>query len=121
LQWWAYASNVMKLSPVDVKNMKAEVPEGVLRLGGTFVLDGDQVSRLYRLSSRKHRVAVSCIQSVGRSFHFAALSSRIKLPPQLRLLPVHLRGAGKVAEIRGHQHHDVFHGTLDESRDTVPP
>jgi hypothetical protein len=31
-------------------------------------------------------------------------------------LPVHLRGAGKVAEIRGHQHHDVFHGTLDESR-----
>lgn len=42
-QWWAYASNVMKLSPVDVKNMKAEVPEGVLRLGGTFVLDGDQV------------------------------------------------------------------------------
>ena len=26
-------------------------------------------------------------------------------------LPVHLRGAGKVAEIRGHQHHAVFHGT----------
>jgi hypothetical protein len=25
-------------------------------------------------------------------------------------------GAGKVAEIRGHQHHDVFHGTLDASR-----
>jgi hypothetical protein len=24
--------------------------------------------------------------------------------------PVHLRGAGKVAEIRGHQHLDVFHG-----------
>jgi hypothetical protein len=23
-----------------------------------------------------------------------------------------LRGAGKEAEIRGHQHHDVFHGTL---------
>jgi hypothetical protein len=29
--------------------------------------------------------------------------------------PVHLRGAGKVAAIRGHQHHEVFHGTLDES------
>lgn len=42
-QWWAYARNVMTLSPVDTKNMKAEVPEGVLRLGGTFVLDGDQV------------------------------------------------------------------------------
>jgi hypothetical protein len=43
--------------------------------------------------------------------------------PELRLLlergsfgsraPVHLRGAGKVTEIRGHQNHDVFH---DESR-----
>jgi len=42
-QWWAYARNVMTLSPVDTKNIKPEVPEGVLRLGGTFVLDGDQV------------------------------------------------------------------------------
>ena len=33
-------------------------------------------------------------------------------------LPVHLRGAAKVAEIRGPQHHDVFHGTLDESLNT---
>jgi hypothetical protein len=28
-------------------------------------------------------------------------------------LPVHLRGGGKVAEIRGHQHHGALHGTLD--------
>jgi hypothetical protein len=28
------------------------------------------------------------------------------------LLPVYLRGAGKVAAIRGHQHHDALRGTL---------
>jgi hypothetical protein len=45
-----------------------------------------------------------------------------KLGQQLRLLleggscgsclPVHLRGAGKVAENRGHHHHDVFWGPM---------
>jgi len=36
---WSYLKNVMKLSPVDTKNMKfGDVPEGVMRLGGTFVL-----------------------------------------------------------------------------------
>ncbi|GMH93690.1 hypothetical protein TrVE_jg2063 [Triparma verrucosa] len=34
-----YITNVMKLSPVDTKTMKfGDVPEGVMRLGGTFVL-----------------------------------------------------------------------------------
>jgi hypothetical protein len=30
--------------------------------------------------------------------------------------PAYLRGAGKVAEIRGHQHHDIFWDPRDESR-----
>lgn len=42
-QMWSYATNMMNLSPVDMNNMKAEVPEGVLRLGGTFVIDDDRV------------------------------------------------------------------------------
>lgn len=42
-QWWSYVSNVMSLSPVDTENIKAEVPEGVLRLGGTFVIDGEAI------------------------------------------------------------------------------
>lgn len=34
-----YMSNVMKLSPIDKSNIKlGEIPEGVMRLGGTFVL-----------------------------------------------------------------------------------
>jgi len=39
--WWRYLSNVSKLAPIrpDEKG----VPEGVLRLGGTFVLSGDSV------------------------------------------------------------------------------
>lgn len=42
-QWWNYASNVMGLSPVDMDNLKPEIPEGVTRLGGTFVVDGEAV------------------------------------------------------------------------------
>lgn len=41
--WFKYTTNVMALSPVP-KDMKfGEIPEGVLRLGGTFVVDGDKV------------------------------------------------------------------------------
>jgi hypothetical protein len=39
--WWKYMSNVMKISPVEAG--KPGVPEGVLRLGGTFVVKGDNV------------------------------------------------------------------------------
>lgn len=42
-QMWLYASNMMQLSPVDLDDLKAEVPQGVLRLGGTFVIDGEDV------------------------------------------------------------------------------
>eukprot|EP00854_Cymbomonas_tetramitiformis_P005481 gene5481-6644_t len=42
-QWFTYARNVMALSPVPKDLKFGEFPEGVLRLGGTFVLDGDKV------------------------------------------------------------------------------
>jgi len=49
-QWMGYIGNVGKVSPIP-KDMKfGQVPEGVLRLGGTFVVDGDEV--LYQCSDR---------------------------------------------------------------------
>jgi len=49
-QWMGYAGNVGKVSPIP-KDMKfGQVPEGVLRLGGTFIVDGDEV--LYQWSDR---------------------------------------------------------------------
>lgn len=41
--WWKYLLNVASLSPVP-KNLKfGEIPQGVLRLGGTFALENDNV------------------------------------------------------------------------------
>ena len=37
--WWRYLTNVAALSPVPEGLKFGEIPEGVLRLGGTFVLD----------------------------------------------------------------------------------
>mmetsp|Transcript_13483 Transcript_13483/g.17036 ORF Transcript_13483/g.17036 Transcript_13483/m.17036 type:complete len:123 (+) Transcript_13483:514-882(+) len=49
-QWLSYAGNVGKVSPIP-KDMKfGEVPEGVLRLGGTFVVSGQDV--VYQWSDR---------------------------------------------------------------------
>lgn len=49
-QWMAYMANVGKVSPVP-KDMKfGQFPEGVLRLGGTFVVNGDSI--LYQWSDR---------------------------------------------------------------------
>ena len=49
-QWMGYIGNVGKVSPIP-KDMKfGQIPEGVLRLGGTFVIDGDEV--LYQWSDR---------------------------------------------------------------------
>lgn len=39
--WWKYMTNVMDLSPIPEGSK--EFPEGVKRLGGTFVIDGDEV------------------------------------------------------------------------------
>lgn len=41
--WWKYLKNVMKVSPVG-RNGNTE---GVRRLGGTFVLDGNAVTYAY--------------------------------------------------------------------------
>lgn len=49
-QWLGYAGKVGKVSPIP-KDMKfGEIPEGVLRLGGTFVVNGDDV--VYQWSDR---------------------------------------------------------------------
>jgi len=47
-QWISYIGNFIKLSPVEGKF--GEIPEGVLRLGGTFVVDGNDVK--YQWSDR---------------------------------------------------------------------
>lgn len=42
-QWWGYITNVGSVSPIP-KDMKfGDIPEGVLRLGGTYVIDGKNV------------------------------------------------------------------------------
>lgn len=41
--WFKYTTNVMALSPVPKDLKFGEIPEGVLRLGGTFVVDGNEV------------------------------------------------------------------------------
>lgn len=48
-QWMSYLGNTMKLAPMD-KMKFGEIPEGVLRLGGTFVVSGDDVK--YQWSDR---------------------------------------------------------------------
>lgn len=49
-QWMGYFGAVGKVSPIP-KDMKfGEIPEGVLRLGGTFVVKGDEI--LYQWSDR---------------------------------------------------------------------
>jgi hypothetical protein len=43
--WWNYLTNAIALAPIEKENPPAfgTMPEGVLRLGGTLVIDGDQV------------------------------------------------------------------------------
>lgn len=47
---WKYMSNVAKVSPIPPDMKFGEVPEGVLRLGGTFVVKKDEV--VYQWSDR---------------------------------------------------------------------
>jgi hypothetical protein len=44
--WWKYISNVASISPIEPG--KQGIPEGVLRLGGTFVIDKDEVICLWK-------------------------------------------------------------------------
>mmetsp|Transcript_2036 Transcript_2036/g.4694 ORF Transcript_2036/g.4694 Transcript_2036/m.4694 type:complete len:112 (-) Transcript_2036:358-693(-) len=52
INWWNYMRSVMKVSPIpkDQKLFGGGVPEGVLRLGGTFVVKGDDI--IYRWNDR---------------------------------------------------------------------
>ena len=46
--WWNYMKSVTKVSPIP-KDMKfGDIPEGVLRLGATYVVDGDRIIYDYR-------------------------------------------------------------------------
>jgi hypothetical protein len=47
---WDYATSVMKVSPIPDDMKFGQIPEGVLRLGGTFVISGDDI--VYRWSDR---------------------------------------------------------------------
>jgi AhpC/TSA antioxidant enzyme len=40
---WKYMTNVASMSPVDAASSKSGIPEGVLKTGGTFVIQGDEV------------------------------------------------------------------------------
>lgn len=42
-KWWSYLRNVNSLAPIPDKPKFGEVPPGVKVLGGTFVLQGEQV------------------------------------------------------------------------------
>lgn len=47
-QWWTYLTTVGKVSPIPPGLKFGEVPQGVLRLGGTFAVDGDAVKYAHR-------------------------------------------------------------------------
>ena len=42
-EWWKYITNVVALSPIAPNEKLTGPPEGVLRLGGTFVLKGNDI------------------------------------------------------------------------------
>jgi hypothetical protein len=41
--WWNYLSNSIQLAPIPKDSKPNGIPQGVLMLGGTFVVDGDEV------------------------------------------------------------------------------
>jgi hypothetical protein len=41
--WWKYLTNVGTLSPVSPGQRSSGFPEGVLQLGGTLIIQGDDV------------------------------------------------------------------------------
>jgi hypothetical protein len=47
---WDYLTSAGELSPIPKDSRKLEFPEGVLRLGGTFVVNGNEIK--YRWSDR---------------------------------------------------------------------
>ena len=86
--------------------------EGVEALA-QFVLDEARGRNVY---------VVGCVREANQSpskFHTCA--AKHTLVSKLGLSPASVpRGAGKVAEIRGHQHHDVFWDPRRASCDFLP-
>jgi hypothetical protein len=41
--WWKYFTNTMALAPIEKGKKLSGIPEGVLQLGGTFVVKGGDV------------------------------------------------------------------------------
>jgi len=74
---WNYATSVGKLSPIP-KDMKfGEIPEGVLRLGGTFVVNGNEI--VYRWSDR----LPGDHPNIAQVYEIAQEASSKKIPFQL--------------------------------------
>ena len=42
-QWWNYLTSTASLAPIPEDMKFGEIPQGVLRLGGTFVVDSEEV------------------------------------------------------------------------------
>jgi hypothetical protein len=65
INWWNYATSIMQVSPIPKdRTFGGEIPEGVLRLGGTFVVKGDEI--VYRWSD---------VSSLSKCICFAASRS----------------------------------------------
>jgi hypothetical protein len=45
--WWNYLSKSIQLAPIPENTKLEGIPQGVLMLGGTFVVDGDKVLYWY--------------------------------------------------------------------------
>jgi len=74
---WDYITSASKLAPIP-KDMKfGEIPEGVLRLGGTFVIDGDDIK--YRWSDR----LPGDHPDIAMVFNIAKEASQKKTKPRL--------------------------------------
>jgi hypothetical protein len=46
-QWTNYFTSVSNLAPIPAKLKFGEIPQGVLRLGGTFAIDGKSLKYVY--------------------------------------------------------------------------
>jgi len=88
--WLNYFGNVIKLSPIPPGMKFGEIPEGVLRLGGTYVIKDDQI--VYRWSDRlpgdhpnieevrniAKEAAAAATKSASSPFSFNSLFSSFK-------------------------------------------
>lgn len=77
--WWRYLTNVAALSPVPSDLKFGQVPEGVLRLGGTFVIDGDEVLYAHADSFPGDHPAIADVLRAARINILDAAGERIDI------------------------------------------